>query len=257
MVNGMTESEMDRIEGGRSRAWTAGGTARFCGDLRQLPTPDCTHCAVRRHTVLGNLPVAAFEEVVRSVRSGTLLPAAVIYREGQPADAVYTVRRGTVKLVKRAPDGAARIVRLLGRGAAIGLEGLTHAVYWHSAVAMRSVDLCRIPRAAFDTLREGHLQVADGIVGQWEQQVAGADRWLAELTAGTVHERVLRLLVLLEDIQGADETHRIELPPMTDLADILAVSRESVSRVLAELKRDGVLRRVAPRTYEHDPNALP
>ncbi len=146
-------------------------------------------------------------------------------------------------------------MRLLGRGAALGLEALTHGLYWHTAVALRQVELCRIPLPVFQELRSRNVQLAERVVEQWEAQINCADRWLAELNVGTVAERVHRLLALLTELEGG-EAHRIELPPMTDIASILGTSRESVSRTLAGLKRGPALRRVAPHTYECNLEAL-
>lgn len=217
---------------------------------------DCRHCAVRQRALFAPLRGLDFEQIFLPIRQATLPAGTLIYREDQEADAVYTLRQGLVKLIKRAPDGEERIVRLLWSGANLGLEGLTRGLYWHTAVALREADVCRIPLAVFDALQDRHAQLAERMVAQWECQVDDADRWLAELGAGTVPERVVRLVRLLAQ-KDAAEGQRLELPPMSDLAAILGSSPESVSRVLAQLKRDRILKRVAPRTYDCDLEALP
>jgi len=216
---------------------------------------DCRHCSVRARGLFAALRGPDFDRVVPRVHAAVLPRHSVLYQEGEQADAVFALREGMVKLIKRTPDGDERIVRLLGRGAAMGLEALTHGVYWHTAEALREVDVCRIPLAVFDKLQARHARIADRVVGQWEGQVRCADRWLAELSAGPVHERVRRLLRFLVELDGDNGRH-LQLPPMADLANILGTSRESVSRTLAELKRDQTLRHLAPRTYDCDLVAL-
>jgi CRP-like cAMP-binding protein len=210
---------------------------------------------VRARGLFAALRGPDFDRVVPRVHAAVLPRHSVLYQEGEQADAVFALREGMVKLIKRTPDGDERIVRLLGRGAAMGLEALTHGVYWHTAEALREVDVCRIPLAVFDKLQARHARIADRVVGQWEEQVRCADRWLAELSAGPVHERVRRLLRFLVELDGDNGRH-LQLPPMADLANILGTSRESVSRTLAELKRDQTLRHLAPRTYDCDLVAL-
>jgi hypothetical protein len=75
-----------------------------------------------------------------------------------------------------------------------------------------------------------------------------ADRWIIELSAGSVKVRVCRLLgFLIELTRGTSD--EIELPSVEDLAAILGTSVESVSRATPELKRSKDLTRVALRTY--------
>ena len=216
---------------------------------------DCRHCRVRGQGLFSALRGPDFDSLFLPVRTGVFPRGTLVYLEGQHADAVFALRGGVVKLVKRTPDGDERIVRLLGRGAAMGLEALTHGFYWHTAQALREVDLCRIPLAVFDELQARNARLSDPVVGQWEEQVRRADRWLAELSAGPAQERARRLLRFLAELDGDNGRH-LQLPPMADLANILGTSRESVSRTLAELKRDQTLRHVAPRTSDCDLESL-
>ena len=216
---------------------------------------DCRGCPVRPQGLLSPLGGSDFEQLSLPLRTAVFPRRTVLYHEGQHAEAVYALREGTVKLVKHSPAGEQRIVRLLGRGAAMGLEALTHGFYWHTAEALGRVGLCRIPLAVFDELRAQNAHLSDRVVAQWEDQVRCADHWLAELSTGPVHERVRRLLRFLAELAD-DNGHVVQMPTMADLANILGTSRESVSRTLAELKRDQTLRHVAPRTYDCDLEAL-
>ncbi|MGH7787822.1 MAG: cyclic nucleotide-binding domain-containing protein, partial [Candidatus Binatia bacterium] len=78
-------------------------------------------------TWLGGIGVAPRE---RLAAGAALLTAdadeirdAVIYREGEPSDAVYLVRAGTIKITQQRPDGEL-ILAYLGRGATFGLESV-------------------------------------------------------------------------------------------------------------------------------------
>jgi CRP-like cAMP-binding protein len=210
---------------------------------------------VREQALFAALRGPDFEHIFLPIRRAVCPRDTILYQQDQAADAVYSIRRGMLKLIKHGAAEEGRIVRLLGRGAATGLEALTHGLYWHTAVALRELEVCRIPLEVFAELQALNIQLSDRMVGQWEHHVVEADRWLAELGYGPLHERVRRLVRVLADIDAA-EGNRLELPPMADLANILGASRESVSRTLAELKRRKALRRVAPRTYECDLDAI-
>lgn len=231
------------------------GDGAECSHVRWETVADCRHCAIRHEALFGALRGPDFEHIFLPIRRAVVPAGETIYREDSPAAAVYTLSRGLIKLIKGV-NGSGRIVRLLGPGAAVGLEALSTGLHWHTAVALRKSELCRIPLDVFRELRQHNLSVTDRVVGQWEQQVKSADRWLAELNHGTVAERVRRLLAVLAEM-AQDDHSWIELPPMSDMASILGTTRESVSRTVAELKRTNALRRVAPHTYEIDREALP
>lgn len=225
------------------------GCSPDCNPIRWETAADCRHCPIRQQALFAALRGPDFEHILTPIRSALIPAGTALYREDAPAAAVYTVSRGLLKLIKGVDGTGGRIVRLLGPGAAAGLEALSTGLYWHTAMAVRQTELCRIPLEVFHALQRQNVQLADRVVGQWEQQVQSADRWLAELNQGTVAERVQRLLAVLVELEEENGS-LIQLPPMTDLASILGTTRESVSRTLAEFKRAKTLRRVAPHTYE-------
>jgi CRP-like cAMP-binding protein len=226
-----------------------------CSELAWDLVTDCRHCAVRQHALFSALRGPDFDHIFLPIRGAAAPAGSVLYVEDQSADAIYTVRHGVVKLVKASPDTSERIVRLLGQGAAVGLEALNEGIYWHTAVALRDCELCRIPFAVVDRLRERSLPVADQLIKQWELYVLYADRWITDLSTGPVRLRVHRMVRMLVEISGGS-WRGVEMPSVDDLALIVGTSPESVSRILAELKRGKVLKRVAARTYDVDREAL-
>jgi CRP-like cAMP-binding protein len=215
---------------------------------------DCRRCALRKRGLFSVLRGADYDQITSPIRRAAVPAETAIYAEDAVADAVYTIRWGVVKLVKPGPDGRQRIVRLLGKGAAIGLEGIREGVYWHEATALQHTGLCRIPIGVVERLQGQNPQLAQRLIQQWEEYLQQADHWIVELSAGPVQERVRRLIALLVRLSD-DRTGEVELPSVADMASILGTSVESVSRATAELKRERVLVRIAPRTYRYDADA--
>ncbi|MFN2127846.1 MAG: cyclic nucleotide-binding domain-containing protein, partial [Anaerolineales bacterium] len=56
-------------------------------------------------------------------------PQQSIFQEGHSADTIFFIRKGMVKLISYLPNGNARIVRLLGPGKILGLEGMVGNTY--------------------------------------------------------------------------------------------------------------------------------
>ena len=56
-----------------------------------------------------------------------------------------------------------------------------------------------------------------------------------------IKARVARLVNFLSDIEGKDASNEVKLLTCEEMAEILGATPESVSRVLAEFKREKVL----------------
>ena len=212
-----------------------------------------TQCDVRRQALFSGLQESHLEYLEGPVVFAIIPVGAAVYRENAPATAVYTVGHGLIKLIKQGPAGE-RIVRLLGPGAAVGLEAHFVGRYWHTAVAMRPSGLCRIPLEILKELQRLDAGLAHGVLDQWQQQLESADRWLSELSQGVAAERIERLVAMMVEMEeGASPL--VQLPTTTEVASMLGITRESVSRALNGLRRARTLRRVAPHTYEYRPDA--
>ena len=137
-------------------------------------------------------------------------------------------------------DGSQRIVRLLGPGALVGLEALLGEQYRHTVIALQEVDVCRITTATLIQLEKEKPWLAEKVMTHWDEHLRFADRWISELSSGTVRSRTLRLLRLLLELTG-DRKERIRFFGYEDMASMIATSRESFSRTVAELKQEGII----------------
>ena len=216
---------------------------------------DCIHCAIRGSALFSELDTADLDQRLRPIHNGLVRGDTVIYRRGEPAEAVFTLRSGVVKLVGEDAESSPRILRMLGRGAAIGLESVDGGTFVHTAVAMRDLNLCRIPRSALLTLGDQHPGLLMGLVRKWREHAYWSERWIGTICTGTQSTRVPSLICLIAEISG-DPLNAVRLPRSSDMAEILGCSAESISRRMAKLKRKGLLRRIAPWTYSCEPELL-
>jgi CRP/FNR family transcriptional regulator len=120
---------------------------------------------------------------------------------------------------------------------------------------MRDLNVCRIPRSALLELGQSHPGLLSGIVKKWREHVYWSDRWITSLCAGKQSERVPSLICMIAEVSG-DPLRAVRLPRSAEMAEILGCSVESLSRRMAELKRQGQLTRVGPWTYSCEPALL-
>ena len=153
-------------------------------------------------------------------------------------------------------DGNQRIVRLHGTGMTAGLELLQSGEpYHHTAVAVTKIDACRIPVTAIEKLEQEFPQLCNQIRVRLQQQLDRADEWIVELGTGPARKRVAHLMLLMMDY-STEENDEIPLLSGNDIGAIIGASPETVSRIMAEWKRSGILKKNSNGLYRGDARAL-
>jgi len=206
--------------------------------------------------MFSGLPEDAFDHTLQPIDHFIFPAGAVLYEAGSSRNFIFSIRCGLVKLLNVAPDGTQRIVRILGPGSSVGLELLDHRDrYHHTAVAVNELDACRIPMATVRALQEEYPQLSHQVRERLQDHLDKADRWITALGTGPARERISNLLLFLTEI-SADANGDIELLGRDDMAAVVGTTVETVSRIIAELKRRGVLFKVTATRYRCDLEAL-
>lgn len=182
-----------------------------------------------------------------------------IYHEGAGVDALYVVRSGRVKLLNYLADGRARIVRLHRRGALLGLNGLLGQDREHTAIAIDKVQVYQVPIAPLVALKERDPAAYSSLIEQWYRDLGYADTWITEFSTGAIRGRVARLIRFLSGWEADADACELALLTGEEMAEVLGVTPESVSRVVADFKRRRILHPVeggGGERYRCDPTAL-
>ena len=208
----------------------------------------CERCGIRNLVLFADLTEEDFSLIHLPV-DDILVPAGeALFQPGQEADSVYTIRDGLLKLEQYLPDGTQRIVSLLGRGDAAGLEATVAPTYEHAAIALRTVRACRIPREVVARLTPRlHRQ----LMNKWHDAVKHSHDCLRDLSTGNARQRMARLFLLL-----SEEASPCQLFGREDMGALLGVTTETASRTVAEFKRQGLVREVSANLFDCDRNAL-
>lgn len=174
----------------------------------------------------------------------------VIYHEGDRVDKVFMILRGMVKLLSYLPNGRARIVRLHSHHNWLGLEGVIGQPYEHTAIAVGDVSISYVSMNSLLLLERHHPKQYCQILKQGYKHLAEADRWIADFSTGGIKARVARLIGFLSKIEYGESSNRVELLTVHEMADMLGVTPESVSRILAEFKRNHTLHKLDTHAYD-------
>lgn len=215
--------------------------------------PDCRTCGVRHLALFSELNEGDFRAFHMPIEDLAFPKGAVVFRQGEPALAVFTIRSGIVKMVHQLPNGAQRIVRLHRTGAAIGLEATLGAPYQHDAIALQTALVCKIPADALNRLAAETPRLHHQLTRQWYQTVVQSDEWLTSLTLGTAKQRLARLFLYLVDVGPGPVCHFFR---RDEIAAILGITGETASRTIAELKREEAVFQISARWFRCDADRL-
>ena len=169
----------------------------------------------------------------------------VIYRESERVDKIYLIRSGLVKLLSYLPNGRVRIVRLQTRDNWSGLEGLVGQLYEHTAIAVGEVEVEYVSISSLHLLERESPGEYCQVLKQGYKHLAQADKWIADFSTGDIKSRVARLLEFLAELNHdhGELSGSVQLLTVHEMADILGVTPESVSRIVAAFKRRNILQR--------------
>jgi cAMP-dependent protein kinase regulator len=102
----------------------------------------------------GDIDVEVLNDLAGRVTLTTFASGDTVFRQGDPADAFYIVRRGRVGVEDKDPEtGDTRTLRVLGPGEAFGEIGLLTGAPRQAAVrALEDIEVFRVDENAFDRL---------------------------------------------------------------------------------------------------------
>lgn len=169
-----------------------------------------------------------------------------IYRAGDPADALYVVAEGRIKLAQTTPNGTETVTDILVPGELFGAMGtLGEPAHRQTASALVGSCTLQIDQEAFRSVLLEHPVVALRVLDDVAARLTRAHADIGGQTTDTVPQRVATVLLRLADKLGEDRGQRgvlLEVPlSRTDLAGLARSTPESVSRVMSRWKREGVV----------------
>jgi CRP/FNR family transcriptional regulator, anaerobic regulatory protein len=190
---------------------------------------------------LGEHPPTPVQTLLSHARRVNYAQHDTLYHQGNRIDTVFFITAGLLKLVAYLPNGRARIVRLHRPGSVLGLSGLRGHNNEHTASAITAVSALRLPISAVHHLREDDPESYVSLIERWHDYLQDADKWIVQFSTGPIRGRVARLLSFLQDFEPDAAEGRIRLLTCEEMASILGVTSESVSRILADFKRQHIL----------------
>ncbi len=210
--------------------------------------------------VFSELEERELAEIAQVAVPRTFERGEVIFREGDAGDTCYVVRSGSVSIRREHMDGRTLALAELRTGAMFGelamfgsetRSATAEALEETSLVAVLSGDMQRVLRSS--------PEIAVKMLGALADRLRLANERLLQQSFQTVAGRVASALltqVIARQAEGADETEVLVKATQAEIAQLAGTSRESASRFLATLEREGVVALGRGKVTVHEPERL-
>jgi CRP-like cAMP-binding protein len=171
---------------------------------------------------------------------------ATIFHQGSVGNTLYIIVQGQVRIYTISATGHELSVMIFREGDFFGdlalLDGLPRSA---SAVAMSETTTLTLHRTAFQQTIQAFPPIAIAVLEALAGRLRHSNTYAEYLVSHSAPQRVVRRLLDLADQHGvahSDATHTIELfLTQDDLASLAGTTRETVNRVLASLRDQGLI----------------
>lgn len=197
----------------------------------------CDDCDIRDLAICGALRADEVQRLTAILSSIELVAGGPIVDEGEPADYVYTLTTGTVRLYKLLADGRRSVTGFLFPGDFLGVS--YRDAYGFSAEAITPATLCRFPRAQLELLLTEIPTLEHRLFARASEELALMQEQIVLLGRKTAAERVASFFrgLAARQVKRHLPANPVAVPmTRTDIADYLGLTTETVSRTITQLK---------------------
>ena len=190
-------------------------------------------------------PGATLREFLSKIGSGqTVLhyrKKQLMYVQGDPANAVFYVEKGRVKLTVVSPPGKSAVVAMVGPGECFGEGGLSgQPLRTASAAAMPETTLVRIERRTMIAALHGPSALTELFLAHLLSRTARMEEDLVDQLFNSSEKRLARVLLLLAHF-GKEGKSEPVLPSISQqtLAEMIGSTRSRVNGFMNKFRKLG------------------
>ena len=206
----------------------------------------CNGCGERSEGFFCNLPPGPFTSL-QSIRVSHAYPrGSTLFMEGQPANGVFLLCEGHVKLSTYSEDGKAIILRIAEPGEILGISAVISGKA-HEATG-QVTEYCRvsfIKRSDFLSLIQTSHEAALNALRQLSSNYHKAHIQICSLgLSSSAGDKLAKLLLQWCELNQGDGTGQVVIPLVHthgEIAEMIGTSRETVTRLLKDFRSRNLL----------------
>lgn len=229
-------------------------------DIRRV-TPEEKYEYLSQSVLFAGLSLKEQKTFEELTATSTCRRGQVVFRADDSPDALYLLKRGSVRLVRHGDDGRPLIVAILDPGAVFGESRLLGQA--SASVAAEAIDECLVCTVPTDQMREliqRFPQIGLNLLEYLGDRLRRSHELSHEMAYWNVRRRLANQIALLADRYGkptmTGETMIGRVFTQAELAEMVGATRQTVSELLAAMTRMEILGRRRRRIVIRDPAAL-
>lgn len=196
-----------------------------------------------KSVLFGNLEPAQLDTLLQHTRTTALEEGQVLFEQQRPANEIFMLQSGQVKLARISPEGQEKVIDVISPG-----NTFAEAIMFSraSVYPVTAAALCASELLCFDTATyAGILRQSTDACFAIMAHLSRRQHWLiGEIDRLTLHNATFRLITyLLDQVPSTDlGTSEVKLnTPKHVIASRLSMTPETLSRTLTKLSRDGLI----------------
>ena len=202
----------------------------------------CLTCKLRADRIFCDLPATALQTLETIKYVAAYPPGAVLFVEGQMPRGIFVLCKGTVKPSINSPGGRTMIVELAEPGEVLGLSATISGKPYE--VTAETLDPCQVnfvKRDGFLRFLKEDVQACFKVAEQLSERYHDACNEVRSLgLSHSAHEKLANLFLEWSSKNGeaAKPETRLKLRHThEEIANMIGTSRETVTRLLGEMKK--------------------
>ncbi len=205
----------------------------------------CDTCIVRNRSICAGLGSEELAVLNRIARARSISAGQTLMWEGEDSLLVANVVEGVLKLSTGTSDGREQIVGIVYPSDFIGRPFGQRSL--QTVTALTDARVCTFARSAFDAFARDHPELEHKLLQRTLIELDRARHWMLLLGRKSATEKIATFLLEMSDRlvpQGCDQpdapADSFTLPfGRQQIADILGLTIETVSRQLTKLRAEG------------------
>jgi CRP/FNR family cyclic AMP-dependent transcriptional regulator len=170
-------------------------------------------------------------------------PKKTVFAQGDPAEAVFYIQQGKIKLTVLSAAGKEAVLAILGKGEFFGqdcLVGQMHTTF--TASALIDCILMRLEKSVAARLIKQHPAFAARLMAFLLQRSIRMQEDMIDQLFNSSEKRLARVLLLLADF-GSDDRAESVIPRISQetLAEMIGTTRSRVNTFMNEFRRLGFI----------------
>jgi CRP/FNR family transcriptional regulator len=190
-----------------------------------------------------NLPNTEVTELIKEASRKKLKKGETLFMQSDPADELFLIKGGRIKLVKVFEDGSELTLDIRKDGDFLGENSFSdQGEYPVSAICLEETLTCGFSRAQFEQLVLKYPNIGLQVIRNLSDRVSWLTSQVGSLAVTNIEERLHRVLCNVAKEHGATSSQGVVIQfPLTheDLGFLTGAHRVSVTRAMTALKNAG------------------